>query len=64
VGNRNSYADKSNGVFSKHGDPVRGYHYLHTTIDGHSRLASTELLADERKGDGRRVLGSGQHMVH
>ena len=31
------------------GDPVRGYHFLHTAIDAHSRLAYSELLADERK---------------
>ena len=30
--------------------PLRGYHFLHTAIDGHSRLAYTELLGDERKG--------------
>ncbi len=28
--------------------PVTGYHYLHTALDDHSRLAYTELLADER----------------
>ena len=28
---------------------MRGYHFLHTAIDGHSRLAYSELLADERK---------------
>jgi hypothetical protein len=49
VGNRNSFADKSNGVFTMHGDPVRGSRYLRTAIDGPSRLACTELLADERE---------------
>ena len=34
---------------SKHYDPLRGHHFLHTAIDGHSRLAYSELLADERK---------------
>jgi hypothetical protein len=29
--------------------PVIGYSYLHTAIDDHSRLACTEILADERK---------------
>jgi transposase InsO family protein len=29
--------------------PVIGYSYLHTAIDDHSRLAYTEILADERK---------------
>ena len=28
---------------------MRGYHFLHTAIDAHSRLAYTEILADERK---------------
>ena len=28
--------------------PVTGYHYLHTALDDHSRLAYTELLTDER----------------
>jgi transposase InsO family protein len=29
--------------------PVIGYHYLHTALDDHSRLAYSELLSDERK---------------
>ena len=29
--------------------PVLGYGYLHTVLDDHSRLAYTEILADERK---------------
>jgi transposase InsO family protein len=37
------------GVTNAHGNPVRGYHFLHTAIDAHSRLAYSELLADERK---------------
>ena len=41
-------ADKSSGVF-KNRQPRRGHHHLHTAIDGHSRLAYSELLADERK---------------
>ncbi len=49
VGGRNSNADKSSGVFSKYRNPVRGYHCLHTAIDGHSRLAYSELLGDELK---------------
>jgi transposase InsO family protein len=31
------------------GQRGRGYHYLHTALDDHSRLAYSELLADERK---------------
>jgi transposase InsO family protein len=49
AGNRNSWADKSSGRRSKHGHPLRGHHFLHTAIDGHSRLAYSELLSDERK---------------
>jgi transposase InsO family protein len=49
VGNRNANADKSSGVFSKHRNPVRGYHFLHSALDAHSRLAYSEILADERK---------------
>ncbi len=49
VGNRNSQADKSSGRKSKRRHPLRGHHFLHTAIDGHSRLAYSELLADERK---------------
>jgi transposase InsO family protein len=32
-----------------HGNPIRGYGYLHTALDDHSRLAYTEILTDERK---------------
>ncbi|GFM19752.1 insertion element ISCmi2 transposase [Mycobacterium sp. PO1] len=28
---------------------MRGYHFLHTAIDAHSRLAYSEILSDERK---------------
>lgn len=33
----------------KNSHPVIGYSYLHTAIDDHSRLAYSEILADERK---------------
>ena len=36
AGNRNSCADKSSGVKSKRYHPLRGHHFLHTAIDGHS----------------------------
>ncbi|WP_459958527.1 IS481-like element ISMav3 family transposase, partial [Mycobacterium avium] len=49
VGNRNAQADKTSGERSKHRHPLRGYHFLHTAIDAHSRLAYSELLTDERK---------------
>jgi transposase InsO family protein len=48
-GNRNAQADKSGGPSTRYGNPSRGYHFLHTAIDGHSRLVYSELLADERK---------------
>ncbi len=32
-----------------HGKPKIGYSYLHTALDDHSRLAHTEILADEKK---------------
>jgi transposase InsO family protein len=49
IGNHNTKADKSSGRRSKHGDPLHGHHFLHTAIDGHSRLAYSELLCDERQ---------------
>jgi len=49
AGKRNWWADKSSGQRSKHGDPLHGHHFLHTALDGHSRLAYSELLSDERK---------------
>ena len=49
AGGHNSQADKSSGLQSKYHNPVRGYHFLHSAIDAHSRLVYSELLADERK---------------
>jgi transposase InsO family protein len=46
VGSRNSRAHTPNRRGSH---PVIGYHYLHTALDDHSRLAYSELLPDERK---------------
>jgi transposase InsO family protein len=48
VGNRNSQRHPS-PTRSKHSNPVLGYSYLHTAIDDHSRLAYTEILADETR---------------
>ena len=45
LGNRNSRT--SSRVRSGGRHPVIGYHYLHTAIDDHSRLAYSELLTDE-----------------
>ena len=49
TGNHNSRADKSSGVKSERYYPLHGHHFLHTAIDGHSRLAYSELLTDQRK---------------
>jgi transposase InsO family protein len=49
AGKHNTQADKSSGVHTQYGNPVRGYHFIHTALDAHSRLAYSELLADERK---------------
>ena len=49
AGRRNWRADTSSGRRSKHGDPLHGHHFLHTALDGHSRLAYSELLSNERK---------------
>jgi transposase InsO family protein len=49
VGKRNAQADKSSGRRSKYRQPLRGYHFLHTALDACSRLAYSEMLADERK---------------
>lgn len=48
VGNRNARADKSPQQ-RRNRQLIRGYHFLHTALDAHSRLAYSELLADERK---------------
>lgn len=48
-GRRHWQADKSSGATTKYRNPVHGYHYLHTALDGYSRLVYSELLADERK---------------
>lgn len=45
VGGHNSQAHPA--PRNKHHNPIIGYHYLHTAIDDHSRLAYSELLADE-----------------
>lgn len=49
AGRKNARADRSSGVTTKHGDAGRGYHFLHSALDGHSRLAYSEILTDERK---------------
>ena len=49
AGNHNAQADRSSGTTNKYGNPLRGYHFIHTAIDAHSRLVYSELLADEGK---------------
>ena len=49
IGKHNAVADKSTRTRGRNGDPSRGYHFLHTAIDAHSRLAYSEILTDERK---------------
>ena len=48
IGNRNAQACRGAGQH-RNRHQLRGYHFLHTAIDAYSRLAYTELLADERK---------------
>jgi transposase InsO family protein len=50
AGTRNSQAHRDPARRrTAHGRPNLGYSYLHTALDDHSRLAYTEILADERK---------------
>lgn len=49
VGNRNAQADRSTGMVNKYRNARRGHHLIHTAVDAYSRLAYSELLADERK---------------
>jgi hypothetical protein len=48
AGTRNSQAHRDPARSrTRHGRPDLGYGYLHTALDDHSRLADTEILADE-----------------
>jgi transposase InsO family protein len=49
AGRHNSRADRRSGLLDKYGKTARGYHFLHSALDGHSRLVYSELLTDERK---------------
>jgi transposase InsO family protein len=50
AGNRNSQAHRNPARRrTAPGRPNLGYAYLHTALDDHSRLACTEILADETK---------------
>jgi transposase InsO family protein len=48
-GQRNRQATTTPAGRTRYGNPILGYGYLHTALDDHSRLAYTEILADERK---------------
>jgi transposase InsO family protein len=51
LGRGTSYQNKKATTSDRyrHGRPKIGYCYLHTALDDHSRLAYTEILADEKK---------------
>jgi transposase InsO family protein len=49
AGRRNRQATITAAGRSRYRNPIIGYSYLHTAIDDHSRLAYSEILADERK---------------
>jgi transposase InsO family protein len=46
IGNQHSQADKT-GRVNAHRQPLRGYGYLHSAVDDHSRIAYSEIHADE-----------------
>lgn len=48
-GKHNHQAHRGPAGRTRYHNPVLGYGYLHTALDDHSRLAYTEILADERK---------------
>jgi transposase InsO family protein len=49
AGRRNRQATRTPAGQTRYRNPIIGYGYLHTALDDHSRLAYTEILADERK---------------
>jgi transposase InsO family protein len=49
AGQRNKQATVTPAGRTRYGNTILGYGYLHTALDDHSRLACTEILADERK---------------
>lgn len=49
AGRKNARADRSSGVTQRNGAAGRGYHFLRTALDAHSRLAYSEILTGERK---------------
>src|SRR5579875_1118325 len=49
AGRRNRQATITPAGRTRYRNPIIGYSYLHTATDDHSRLACTEILADETK---------------
>jgi len=49
VGRHNRQATITPAGRNRYRNTIMGYGYLHTALDDHSRLAYTEILADERK---------------
>jgi transposase InsO family protein len=49
AGKHNNQAMVTPAGRTRNRKPILGYGYLHTALDDHSRLAYTEILADERK---------------
>ena len=49
AGKRNRQATRTPAGRTRYHNPIIGYSYLHTAIDDHSRLAYSEICADERK---------------
>jgi transposase IS481 family protein/integrase-like protein len=47
TGGRNSQADRSSGVVSRHRNPLHGHSFIHAAVDDHSRLAYAEIHRDE-----------------
>jgi transposase InsO family protein len=49
AGRHNRQATRTPAGLTRHHNPILGYGYLHTALDDHSRLAYTEILANESK---------------
>ncbi len=49
AGRRNRQATTTPAGRTRYRNPISGYGYLHTALDDYSRLAFTEILADETK---------------
>jgi transposase InsO family protein len=54
--NRSATVVRTGGPRNGHGNPVMGTCFLHTVIDGHSRVAYVEAHDDETKETATEVL--------